>query len=120
MTKQKAPKFDLIKWLFVLALLVLGLVANYFYTSEPAPLKAAAWVILVIIMLLLMSRTFRGREIWRYLKDARMEVRRVVWPNRQETMQMTLVVFVMVIILALILWAVDSVFMSLLTWFTGT
>ena len=62
----------------------------------------------------------RGKTIWRFIKEARNEVRRVVWPNRQETLQMTLLVFAMVFILALILWGVDSVLMAALGWFTGS
>ena len=51
--------------------------------------------------------TPKGRGIWRFAVDARTEVRKVVWPTRQETLQTTLIVIVMVIIVAIILWLLD-------------
>lgn len=115
----KAPKFDLVKWLVVLLVLFAGVAANYFYSYEPRALKLAAWILIAIVAMLIASRTMRGQRVWRYLKEARNEIRRVVWPKRRETVQMTLLVFAMVLVLALILWGVDSILMSLLTWFTG-
>jgi len=53
-------------------------------------------------------QTERGRSVWGLLKDARTEVRRVVWPSNQETTQTTLVVLVLVLVFALILWGLDS------------
>ena len=57
-------------------------------------------------------QTERGRNTWVLLKEARSEIRRVVWPTNQETTQTTLVVLVLVLIFALILWGLDS----LLSW----
>jgi preprotein translocase subunit SecE len=48
-----------------------------------------------------------------------MEMRKVVWPTREETMQTTLVVAGMVIILALLLWGMDSLLVWLIGWLTG-
>ena len=45
---------------------------------------------------------------WTLLKEARSEIRRVVWPSNQETTQTTLVVLVLIVIFALILWGLDS------------
>jgi preprotein translocase subunit SecE len=48
-----------------------------------------------------------------------MEVRKVVWPTRQETMQTTLIVIVMVFLLGILLWLFDMVLMSILRFLTG-
>jgi preprotein translocase subunit SecE len=50
------------------------------------------------------------------MREARSEIRRVVWPSNQETTQTTLVVLVLVLIFALILWGLDS----LLSWFVSS
>jgi preprotein translocase subunit SecE len=42
------------------------------------------------------------------LKEARGEIRKVVWPTRQETTQTTLIVVVVVLVMALLLWGLDS------------
>jgi preprotein translocase subunit SecE len=43
-------------------------------------------------------------------------LRKVVWPDRQETVQVTLVVFVMIVVLALFFWALDSLLGFLTRW----
>jgi preprotein translocase subunit SecE len=53
-------------------------------------------------------QTAVGRGLWRFGGDARTELRKVVWPTRQETIQTTLVVMVVVLVMALFMWAVDS------------
>ena len=60
------------------------------------------------VAILLALQTERGRAIWSLLKEARTEVRRVVWPTNQETTQTTLVVIAIVFVFALILWGLDS------------
>jgi preprotein translocase subunit SecE len=57
--------------------------------------------------------------LWQFAGDARNEVRKVVWPTRQETLQTTLIVIVMVLILGIILWLFDRMLMSILRFLTG-
>ncbi|NCF43756.1 MAG: preprotein translocase subunit SecE [Proteobacteria bacterium] len=60
------------------------------------------------VAVLLALQTERGCAIWSLLKEARTEVRRVVWPSNQETTQTTLVVLLLVFVFALILWGLDA------------
>ena len=53
-------------------------------------------------------QTALGKRAAGYVGDARTEVRKVVWPTRKETMQTTMVVMVMVIVVSIILWAFDA------------
>lgn len=55
----------------------------------------------------LAAMTDKGREFVSYGKEARVELRKIVWPTRQERLQTTLVVFVVVAIMAILLWAFD-------------
>ena len=57
-----------------------------------------------------------GRTLWSFVQASRVELRKVVWPNRQETMQVTIVVFAMVIVLGLFFWGVDLVLQYLTRW----
>ncbi len=52
-------------------------------------------------------QTEKGRHVWGYFQDAQIEVRKVVWPTRQETVQTTFIVIIMVILVAIILWLLD-------------
>ena len=53
-------------------------------------------------------QTEKGQMFWGLLRDAKAEVRKVVWPTRQETVQTTMIVVVVVLVMSLILWLLDS------------
>jgi preprotein translocase subunit SecE len=53
------------------------------------------------------AQTAVGRSAWEFFKGARLELRKVVWPARKETMQITLVVSVMVVLVAVYMWVID-------------
>lgn len=106
----KMSGFDYLKWLLVLVLIVVSVVGNIHFDAYSPALRAAAFIVIALIGLGIAATTNHGSVAWRFLKDARMELRKVVWPTRQETIQMTLIVAVIVIITALLLWAFDSLF----------
>ena len=52
-------------------------------------------------------QTEKGRYLWAFLLDAQVEVKKVVWPTREETLQTTLIVIIVIIIVAIVLWGLD-------------
>lgn len=108
--KAATGKLDWLKWLFVLILLVGTVVGNVYFDQYSMAVRAAAIIVVAIIMLLVAVRTRSGDAAWRFIKEARMEMRKVVWPTRQETTQTTLIVIVIVALMGLILWGVDTLF----------
>jgi preprotein translocase subunit SecE len=116
---QQNLQFDWLKWLVILFLLVAGVVMNYYYSTYPWPLRLLGWLVLTIIVLGVASQTNQGKKAIEFAKEARIELRKVYWPTRQETMQMTLIVAVMVVVLALMLWGIDGVLMWLISWLMG-
>jgi len=116
---QETSSFDWLKWLLVFILCVAGLVANYYYSAQPWPFRLLGWLFLLAIMAGLASRTRHGKMALNFVLESKAELRKVYWPTRQETVQTTLFVAVMVIILALILWAIDGSLMWAIGWLTG-
>lgn len=112
-------KLDWLKWLIASFLIIAGLVANYYYNDQPWPLRLLGWLVLLGIVVAIVLQTYQGKRALIFARESRMELRKVYWPTRQETMQTTLFVGVMVIVLALILWGIDSVLMWLIGWLTG-
>lgn len=110
---------DWLKWSFVLFLIIAGLIANYYYNTQPWPLRLLGWLLLLVIASVVALQTKQGKQALEFARESRMELRKVFWPTRQETIQTTLVVAAMVIVLALILWGVDSLLMWLIGWLTG-
>ena len=117
---SETPKggLDLVKWLGVLVLLTLMVAANYIYEFSAVE-KAASIVVLVGLAAFIAAKTSKGAAFIEFAKEARTEVRKVVWPTRQETMQTTIIVMVATLIVALLLWGLDSVLLSLVSFITG-
>lgn len=110
---------DSIKWLVAITLLVGAVVANYMYSDYSALIRAVGVVIAVAIGLGIASQTLKGRAFLTFAKEARIEVRKVVWPTRQETMQTTFIVMIATVIVALILWGVDGILFRAVGFLTG-
>ncbi len=106
-TEQRS-RYDGLKWLVVFVLLAAGVVGNSWFADESVLYRALALVALAGVAGLIAVQTAKGRDFWELLNDARTEIRKVIWPNRQETTQTTLIVLALVVIVALILWGLDS------------
>jgi len=63
--------------------------------------------------------TERGRLLWKFIQGSRVEIRKVIWPTRQETMQTTLTVFVFALIMALFFWGLDFFLLWITRLLTG-
>ena len=113
------PKFDGLKWALIWMLLAAGIVVNYFYSETPWAIKAAIGIVVAAVLIAIALQTAKGRRAWGFIKGARTELRKVVWPTRQETVQTTLIVVAMVVVTALFMWGVDSFFMWAVSWMTG-
>jgi preprotein translocase subunit SecE len=100
-------KLDTLKLGLALLILISALVGFYFYADEVLLYRVLGLLAAVGVSVGIAMQTEKGREIWGYFHDAQIEVRKVVWPTRQETVQTTLLVIGMVIIVALILWGLD-------------
>ncbi len=99
---------DYAKWAIAIGLLVLGIFGFYHYSEEqPAVVRVLGMLVLFGLAAYTAFQTQKGVSTWGFLKDARTEVRKVVWPTRQETLQTTLAVVVMVIITGILLWLLD-------------
>ncbi len=107
---------DWLKWSVVTALLVGGVVGNWYFAEASLLVRVIALLAVAVVAAVVAVQTERGRSIWSLIKEARTEVRRVVWPTNQETTQTTLVVLVIVLVFALILWGLDS----LLSWIVSS
>ena len=114
-----AGALDAVKWIVVTALVVLAIWGNGYY-AEISPLyRALAIVALALVAAFVGLQTEQGRAFNQLRKDAAIELRKVVWPTRQETVQTTLIVLVFVVIVALILFLMDWVLNGLVSWVIG-
>lgn len=111
--------YNWLKWVIALVLLGAGVVANYFYSTQPWPIRLLGWMFLLALASGVLLTTSQGKVALDFARESRLELRKVFWPTRQETIQTTLIVALMVGVLSLILWGVDSFLMVLIGWLTG-
>ena len=98
---------DTIKWLLVAVLVGVAVWGNSFY-SEVSPLyRALAVVGLAVVAAFFALQTEQGKAFNQLRKDAMVEMRKVTWPTRQETLQTTLIVLAFVMVVGLVLFVLD-------------
>ena len=105
--EASSQKLDTFKLGLALLIIVAGLVCFYLFNDYSLLFRVIGLLVGVGISVAIALQTVKGKEIWGYFRDAQIEVRKVVWPTRQETIQTTLIVIVMVILVAIILWLLD-------------
>lgn len=105
---EQPGRFDGLKWAVVAALVTAGIVGNTLYDDQSLLYRVLALTAMALVAAWIAVQTERGQAFWQLAKDARVEIRRVVWPTREESTQTTLIVVVFVLIVALLLWALDT------------
>jgi len=99
--------FDVVKQVISIIFVVAGVAAFYYFSEFPLLYRVLALVAALLVATGLILTTGTGRNIWGFMLESKQEVRRVVWPTREETIRTTLMVFVMVFIVGLVLWCLD-------------
>lgn len=114
-------RLDPLKWIFIAILIAVGVVGNWYFASIQLSIfyRVLGLIVLAAIAIFVGMKTKKGQAIFSLLKSSRAEMRKVVWPSRQETKQTTLIVVVVVLITALILWGLDTLFGWLVSLIVG-
>ncbi len=110
---------DTAKLVAAALLLIAGIFGFYYFEAYSTLLRVLGLLVVGGLAAAVALQTQVGRNLWQFVGDARTEVRKVVWPTRQETLQTTLIVIVMVLILGIILWLFDMMLMNILRLLTG-
>lgn len=88
-------------------LIVAGIAGFYYFSEQSTLIRVVGLLATVGVAIFIGMMTDKGKNIWEYIQGAQLEVRKVVWPTRQETVHTTGLVIVMVFIVALMLWLID-------------
>ncbi len=111
---------DIVKWIATLAIVVVGVGGNSHFANEYSVLeRTLALLPMAAIAAFIAMQTVKGQAFFQLVKASRAEIRRVVWPTRQETTQTTLVVVAVVVVMALILWGLDASFNKIISLVIG-
>lgn len=112
---------DKIKLLVAVLLVAVGIAGFYYFadTVESVLYRVLAMLAVFIVAFVVTLQTEIGLSTWNFGRSAVLEVRKAVWPTRQETVQATVMVMVMVIIMGVILWLFDMMLLSAVQMLTG-
>ncbi|SJL85400.1 preprotein translocase subunit SecE [Vibrio palustris] len=118
-TPDSSSAAEIIKWLIAFALLAAAVVGNHVYDDMSVVIRAAGVIVLIAGALGVTALTTKGKAAIDFARESRMEIRKVVWPTRQEATQTTLIVLAVCVVMALILWGIDGIMVRLVAFATG-
>lgn len=110
--EPQTSSLDTVKLVLAFILLLVGIGGFYYFATWKGEAVSVLIRVLGLLAFVALSvgiaaTTEKGRNLIGFLKDSRLEVRKMVWPTRAETMQTTLMVMVIVLLLSLFLWLID-------------
>tara|TARA_B100000315_G_scaffold160022_1_gene148548 strand:+ start:1118 stop:1486 length:369 start_codon:yes stop_codon:yes gene_type:complete len=100
-------RLDWAKWAVVAAIVAAAVYANSYFSAESLLIRTIGLLAAAGIAGWIAAQTIKGRALVDLCLEAKIEIRKVVWPTRQETTQTTIMVLVVIFIVALILWLLD-------------
>ena len=112
---------DTIKLLIACVALIGGLYGYYYYETE-----YPQWIRVLMVLggtvggIGIAMATAKGRELWNFIQGSRVEIRKVVWPTKQETTQTAIAVFVFTLVMMLFFWLLDMGLLKLTNTALGT
>ncbi len=110
---------DTAKLVVSIAFVIGGIVAFYLLAARPDWMRWLAMVAGVALAAIVFFVSQYGRDAWQFALDSRIELRKIFWPNRQETGMTTMIVFGFVIVMSLFFWVLDLILASVTRLFTG-
>jgi preprotein translocase subunit SecE len=118
-TEAQASSMDTVKLTLALALLGGGIFAFYWFADQSLLMRVLALLGITGVSVFIASQTTLGRTTWAFIGNTRTEVRKVVWPTRAETVQTTLAVLFVVVLMGVVLWLMDMVLLWAIRLLTG-
>lgn len=119
-TAEKSKGLNSTLWAVSLVLLAVAAIGNTYFASH------FSFIVRVLLLVVLCTGalgaaaiTNQGQKAILFIKESRTELRKIVWPTRPEATQTTLIVFAMCAVVSLVLWGIDSLIVTLITFLTN-
>ena len=115
--KDTTPAADIVRYAVSLLLVIGGIVAFYWFQDQwPTAVRVLAVVVGLVAATGVFLTSLKGAQTREFLSEARFELRKVVWPTREEAIRTTWVVIVVVIVIALMLAVFDFFIQAAVKW----
>ena len=108
-TKVETEKsvLDTLKLLAAGAILLGGILGYYYYAEFPTVVRALGVLVALGLSVVVALQSVQGQTLWRFIQGSRVEMRKVVWPTREEAIQTTIAVLVFALIMGVFFWLLD-------------
>jgi len=110
---------DVVKQVFSVIFVIAGISAFYYFSELQLLYRVIGLLAVMSLAVWMMLTTELGQSVWKFVLESRQEVRKVLWPSRDETMRTTLLVFAMVVIVGVVLWLLDMFLFWVIKLMTG-
>lgn len=109
--EQETGQFDLAKLVLAVAVTVAAIVGFYYFADQSLLLRVIGLLVVLMIAVGLVYTTNLGQSFWMFAQGSSIELKKIVWPTKKETIQTTLIVVVMVLFVGILLWMFDGLLM---------
>jgi len=117
---EREPTFlDTAKLIAALAILLGGIGAYYYYPDASILLRAIGVLVAAGVAAWVALQSAQGQSLWRFIQASRVELRKVVWPTREETLQTTAAVLIFSVIMGVFFWLLDFFLLFVTSRLTG-
>ena len=106
--EETGSGLDFVKIAAAVVLVAIGIVGFYYFSEQSVLYRVLGLLAMSGAAIGLFLTTEKGRGLWSFLRESRTEVRKMVWPTRAEALQTTLIVMVIVFIMGIFLWLLDT------------
>jgi len=110
---------DTAKLVLAVVVVLVGLVGYYYFADSSALLRVLGILVALAVAAVVALTSLQGRQLWKFIQGARVELNKVVWPTREEAIQTTLVVLVVALFGGVFFWLLDLFLLWLTTRITG-
>jgi len=117
--EPQSNQFDVVKLGLSILAMVAGIAGFYYFGEQSLLLRVIALLVVLSISLALVYTTSLGQSFWQFAQGSKVELRKIVWPTKKETIQTTLIVVVMVLFVGILLWMFDGLLMWAISYITG-
>ncbi len=118
-TENQGNSLDIVKWGLVVVILAAAIIGNQFYAEASVLVRAIGVVVAFAVAGFIALQTEKGKQALAFARESHIEVRKVVWPTRQEALNTTFIVLAATGIMALVLWGLDALLMQIVNLITG-
>jgi|OM-RGC.v1.025937781 preprotein translocase subunit SecE len=118
-TDQGSGQLDVAKLALAVVVIVASIAGFYYYADESLLFRVIGLLVALSFAVGLVYSTGLGQSLWQFAQGSKIELKKIVWPTKKETMQTTLIVAVMVLFVGILLWMFDGLLMWGIGYITG-